>query len=162
MIYNLLSEQLINLQTLLLKIDMNNYSTKTSMLGNGSIGQHTRHVIEMIQCLVNGYEAGTVNYEDRKRDVRIETEALFAALLLEKCIAESDKPNKILQVWQPGAGAGIGTSYERELLYNMEHAIHHMALIKVALREMQLNITGEAFGVAPATLRYQNAAACAQ
>jgi hypothetical protein len=56
----------------------------------------------------------------------------------------------------------VYTSYYRELAFNAEHATHHMALIRVALIEMGLSIVTDDFGVAPATLKYKSAQACAQ
>jgi hypothetical protein len=44
----------------------------------------------------------------------------------------------------------------RELLYNLEHAIHHMALIQVAVRQAFPALTLPAhFGVAYSTVQHQ-------
>lgn len=50
----------------------------------------------------------------------------------------------------------IATTFERELVYCLEHTIHHQALIKVGLKELNLEgfLDGH-FGVAPATLRFR-------
>jgi hypothetical protein len=48
----------------------------------------------------------------------------------------------------------VSTTYHREIVYNTEHIIHHLALIKVALIEMKLNIVDENFGMAYATIKY--------
>ena len=48
----------------------------------------------------------------------------------------------------------IESSFERELVYCLEHSIHHKALIKVALREYALtHLVSNSFGVAPSTLK---------
>ncbi len=47
------------------------------------------------------------------------------------------------------------SSYQRELLYNLEHSIHHQALIKVALLEIQHDLVDENFGVAQSTIEYR-------
>ena len=49
----------------------------------------------------------------------------------------------------------IETNYERELLYNLEHSIHHQALIKVALLQLQSVEIPENFGVAQSTIVYR-------
>jgi hypothetical protein len=41
------------------------------------------------------------------------------------------------------------------MVYNTEHAIHHLALIKVALIEMQLQVIDENFGMAYSTIKYK-------
>jgi len=65
-------------------------------LSDNSIGQHVRHIIEMFTCLEEGYESGVVNYENRKRDAKIETEKDFAITLLQKIYEGLDKENKPL------------------------------------------------------------------
>ena len=48
------------------------------------------------------------------------------------------------------------SSFERELLYCLDHAIHHQALIKIGLKELHLShLVSPDFGVAYSTLRYR-------
>jgi hypothetical protein len=55
-----------------------------------------------------------------------------------------------------GENISISSNYHRELLYNLEHCIHHQALLKVALLPMK-NIKIDAdFGVARSTVAYRN------
>ena len=50
----------------------------------------------------------------------------------------------------------IQSSFYRELAYNIEHAIHHMALIKIGVRALRETIKlPDYFGVASSTVRYQ-------
>jgi hypothetical protein len=49
----------------------------------------------------------------------------------------------------------IPSFYFRELLYNLEHCIHHQALIKVALLDMPHICISDTFGVAPSTIQYR-------
>jgi hypothetical protein len=39
------------------------YSNSCAELSNATIGEHTRHIIEMFQCLENQYDLGVVNYD---------------------------------------------------------------------------------------------------
>ncbi len=42
------------------------------------------------------------------------------------------------------------------MVYNIEHCIHHQALIKVALNEMEANhLINKNFGMAPSTIQYR-------
>jgi uncharacterized damage-inducible protein DinB len=53
--------------------------------------------------------------------------------------------------------AKLESNLMRELAYNMEHAIHHMALIRVALTQQFPHVNVDAnFGVAYSTIRYNN------
>ena len=50
----------------------------------------------------------------------------------------------------------INSSFERELLYCLDHAIHHQALIKIGLKELDLDhLIAREFGVAYSTLRHR-------
>jgi hypothetical protein len=48
----------------------------------------------------------------------------------------------------------------RELVYNIEHVVHHMALVKIGLKELlpDLDLPDD-FGVAVSTIRYQHSEA---
>lgn len=162
MTYHLLNHQLKALLPLLYRIGEADYTLRSAMLGEATIGQHIRHIIELVQCLVNGYDNGTVNYDARIRDIRIETDKHFAGWCIRQLLestAQADKPLQLITSGEPAVH--ISTFYYRELLYNTEHAIHHMALIRVGLREMHLDIVDDHFGVAPSTVQYREKV-CAQ
>jgi hypothetical protein len=92
-------------------------------LSSATIGEHTRHVIEMFQCLLNNYESGVVNYDERARDIVLQTDTNSITQILN--IQDSlEKENK---KWSCNKSLMIKkfTHYFRELLYNLEHCIHH-------------------------------------
>jgi hypothetical protein len=143
----------------------NEYTQKSILLNGSSIGGHTRHVIELFQCLINGYENAVVNYEQRKRDVEIETNKKFACNLLGTIATSIHMPNKTLNLqgfYSEAADdeCAVDTNFYRELIYNLEHTIHHMALIRVAINEVSNIKLPENFGVAAATMQYKKL--CAQ
>src|SRR5687768_16082052 len=141
------------------------YVHQSKSLFNATIGQHTRHIIEMFLCLETGYEEGVVNYENRKRDIRIETDKGFACSLLLKIYSNLNKLNKqmVLQAsYNEDSDEIIAfqTNYHTEIAYNLEHTIHHMALIKVGISEFSDIQLPEGFGVATSTMKYRKE--CAQ
>jgi hypothetical protein len=138
----------------------NEYTQKSMLLNGSSIGGHTRHVIELFQCLINGYENGLVNYENRKRDLEIETNKKIACRLLKTIASRINMPNKVLNLqgfYSETAEdeCAVDTNFYRELIYNLEHTIHHMALIRVAINEVSNINLPENFGVASATIQYK-------
>jgi hypothetical protein len=141
------------------------YKEPSEILFNATIGQHVRHIIELFQCLNNGYETGIVNYEKRKRDYRIETDKDLAVELLHIIYGSIDKADKDLML-EAGYDdhsndlLAIKTNYYREVVYNLEHTVHHMALIRVGINEVSNIILPEGFGVASSTIKYRKA--CAQ
>jgi hypothetical protein len=139
------------------------YLTPSINLSGATIGQHLRHIVELLQCLEEGYEAGLVNYEKRRRDVRIETDKDFALACMATAIENSHKEDKPMMM-EAALGTGeqirVSSSYQRELIYNMEHIIHHMALMRVGIKELTTIMLPESFGVAPSTIEYRRQ--CAQ
>ncbi len=134
-------------------------------LSGSTIGQHVRHIIEMFHCLDIGYESGLVDYEKRKRDKAIETSKAHATELLTAVFYALHRENKPLQLATyyddlcPDPVL-IDSNYYRELTYNLEHTIHHMALIRVGLREVSDIQISDDYGIAASTLKHRRE--CAQ
>jgi hypothetical protein len=141
------------------------YVQPVQTLSNATIGQHVRHIIELFMCLENGYQNGIVNYEKRKRDYTIETNKGLAVQLLHAIVAGLGKPNKTLLL-EAGYDdlsedvVTIETNYLREVVYNLEHTVHHMALIRVGIMALSEIALPEGYGVASSTIKYRQA--CAQ
>jgi TATA-box binding protein (TBP) (component of TFIID and TFIIIB) len=89
----------------------------------------------MFQCLENQYDLGVVNYDKRKRNILIQTDTEFAIQNIVSIQQNLEKENKNIELLQiiDGEEIRIESNYFRELLYNLEHCIHHQALIKVAI-----------------------------
>jgi len=141
------------------------YSRPSDILFNATIGQHVRHIIELFIELDKGYKTGYVNYEKRKRDYVIETDKNVAIELLHKIYLQLNKPDKdILLEANLSEDANehdiINTNYLREVMYNLEHTVHHMALIRVGINEVSSLIVPKDYGVASSTIKYKKA--CAQ
>lgn len=153
-----LSHQLESIIVMLGRIDDNSYRRPSVMLGGGSIGQHVRHVVGLVQCMVTGYRSGLIDYDARIRDPRTEAERTFAISQLKQVIIDIPFEDKNLQLKGGVTAPGVMvTTTRRELAYNADHAIHHMALMRVALRELKLEVVDESFGKAPATLDFEQA-----
>jgi uncharacterized damage-inducible protein DinB len=155
----------IQLCDVLEKLSDAEYTQHSQVLFNATIGQHVRHIIELFQCLENGYTEGVVNYEKRKRDYRIETDRDLAAALLRRIFRHISRPNKAITLEAEDYNESVETvsipsNYYREIAYNLEHTIHHMALIRVGVNEVSDIILPDEFGVAYSTIKYRQL--CAQ
>jgi len=137
------------------------YTTPCRELSNATIGEHTRHCIELFQCLLSQYELGVINYDKRQRDLAIQSQTEVAKTALLSLLDQLDKPNidLVLEQDYDGNRIQITTTYQRELLYNLDHCVHHQALIKVALLSSTVQIDPN-FGVARSTIAYREQ--CAQ
>jgi hypothetical protein len=147
------------------QLSQEEYSQPCKTLFNNTIGQHVRHIIELFQCLEKGYESGVVNYEKRKRDTAIEADKELASRLLLEIHGALSKENKALTLeasYDDHTTEPIlfDTNYNREIAYNLEHTIHHMALIRVGINEISSIELPEDFGVASSTVKYRKQ--CAQ
>lgn len=157
MLISSIKNALNELSNLLKQISSKDYTAPCYGLSNATIGEHTRHIIEMFQCLNDQYESKIVNYDLRKRDYLIQTNPDFAEKEIEVIVANLDKENINLHLQQIIDGEELLTesNYNRELLYNLEHCIHHQALIKVALILSKSVEVDTNFGVARSTIEYR-------
>lgn len=147
------------------QLDEPQYQYPCIQLSGNSVGQHVRHIIEMFQCLQTGYQTGIVDYEQRERSRQIETDKGFATSLLQKVSRENLQENKnlVLLAYYDNLQSNpekIQTNYFREVAYNLEHAVHHMALIRIGLREIGGIFVDDSYGVATSTLKFRKQ--CAQ
>lgn len=150
-------EILVQLIESISKLTFDEYTEKLCLLSNSSIGEHTRHIIELFQQLFIGYNPANVNYDERKRDVRLQEDIDFAVETIAHLINELEKPNKKLNIitLYNNQETIIESNYERELMYNIEHCIHHQAIIKIAFLSLKINIADENFGLAKSTIEYR-------
>jgi len=149
------------LQEVLEQLTDQQYTSQVAVLSNASIGQHMRHIIEFFLELNKGYQHGVINYDRRKRDHAIESERRVAIGQLRQVSEALGKENKaLLLIADPGEEVQVHTNYYRELLYNLEHIVHHMALIRVGISAVSALPLPENFGVAVSTLKYRKV--CAQ
>lgn len=161
-------ENLNEIKKLLLLLTEEQYDHKSILLSQASIGQHVRHIIEFYQSVIFGLEGKMINYDNRKRNLLIETDSNYAVEIIDEINAFLkqdiiDEPI-ILEgnfCAEEDQEIKIQTSFLRELAYCLEHSIHHQALIKVGLLELDcLPYIDETFGIAPATIRHRKV--CAQ
>lgn len=154
----------IQTENALLLISDEQYSFKNPLMSHASVGQHVRHVIELFQEMMAGYTSGEINYEMRRRDFLIENDKNFAIQQMQALLAAIEKPDKPLILastyTEDDNCIKAATNFFRELIYNIEHTVHHLALIKIAFKSaFDIDLPNE-FGVATSTLKYRKA--CAQ
>ncbi len=141
------------------------YIQSPVIFSGASVGKHYRHIIEFFQSVSLADQTETICYDNRLRDARIETNRAFARELLvdlQKELSEIDNEKGLTLIGDLGTGDDSSgnymiTSLFREFHYAVEHAIHHMAIIKMGIMSAFPGVTiPNDFGVAPSTLRYQH------
>lgn len=139
------------------------FTKPSETLSKSTLGQHLRHTLEFFLCLESGYYKGLVNYDRRSHDKLIENDRAIALGAIQKIkvfLNETKKDQSLkLEVGYNRASdecITIDTNFLRELTYNIEHAVHHMAIMKIGIREVAPYVSLPAdFGVAVSTIRHQ-------
>ena|ERR1041385_3125878 len=148
------------LQRILSQLSNEQYGSPLRILNNASIGQHTRHIVEFFQALNNNYNLGVINYDKRQRNRLLETNRDLAQVELTEIqsnISRQDKEVLLVGSYSPERPeeTTVRSSYHRELVYNLEHTIHHMAIIRIGVQETtKLNVPPD-FGVSSVTVQYR-------
>ncbi len=157
------TELLSQLKEIIRNCKEEDFSRQLPVLSNSTFGQHVRHTLEFFLCLFDAKNDGLINYDNRKHDKFIETDSTLAISVIESIqeflsTQSEDFPVSFEANYtlREGELEKMPSSFNRELAYNIEHAIHHMALLKVAVKQ-SLNYIQipENFGVATSTIRYQ-------
>lgn len=144
------------------------FAQKVPVAFNASIGGHYRHCLDHFISVVRSLGSDLVDYDDRERDARIESQPEFALSVtreLRQALAEVSPAQLHRAVaarcevsYDHGNSPLTNSSLGRELVYCIAHAIHHYALIAIMARLLGAQLP-EHFGIAPSTVAHQKAVA---
>ncbi|AFM04976.1 DinB family protein [Bernardetia litoralis DSM 6794] len=148
------------LNDLLNQLSDTEYAAPLSLISQNTIGKHVRHILEFYTCLLTGIENKSVDYDARKRNLDLENytqKALETSNIIAQELLTLNKEIELeLLATLPHARTKLSSTAERELLYVLEHTIHHFAIIKIAVKNEFPHIRmTDGFGVAYATLQHQ-------
>jgi hypothetical protein len=140
------------------------YIRRVPLVFNACIGGHYRHCLDHFTSLLHGLDASAVDYDHRERDARIESQPDFALALTRQMrrrleqlpLGALDAPVKArCEVsYAQGDSPVTGSTFGREMVYAIAHAIHHYALISILAGLMDAKLPAH-FGVAPSTVAHQ-------
>lgn len=131
-----------------------------ALLSGNSISKHLRHVLEFYDIMLKGNEVGVINYDSRKHDTQLENDKKAAIAKMQEMMLMLSKMGNTKPLRMEGCYGDekyeIPTNVAREMAYNIEHAVHHMAIIRIALNtEFPEVKVDKNFGVAYSTVKYQ-------
>jgi uncharacterized damage-inducible protein DinB len=150
------------LEALVAQLSDEQYRQPLQVLYGSSVGDHVRHIVEMFDELKKGYITGLVNYDSRLRNKELETQTALALKclgLLPASLFMEDKPLQLAVVYTGEKGMVTQTTYYREVVYNIEHMVHHMALIRTGMQAFGNILIPEDFGIAASTQKYRSVCA---
>ncbi|MEJ4087858.1 hypothetical protein [Galbibacter orientalis] len=169
MIQNTTNTTLNQLKEIIKVLSSEQFSTPLIILNNSSVGMHVRHILEFYQCLLDGIETGIVNYDMRKRNVKLETQPTYCIEVINEILTYLKKNQENIELCLKGCYCHteetiqieVKTSLDRELIYNIEHTVHHLAIIRIGINAIDSSITlNDSVGIASSTIRNKNI--CAQ
>jgi hypothetical protein len=148
---------------LLIQMQESDFIQPVDILEGNSIGKHIRHILEFFNILADTAESGVINYDKREHNIQLESNLQFAITNIETLLKKMytlPKDRKLILEVRYGNNNDhnltIESNIERELAYNIEHAIHHMAIIKIALLTQFHGIQPDKnFGTAFSTIRFR-------
>lgn len=151
-------DTLDQLTELLRRLPVAAYREPLPVLHGHSTGQHTRHIVEFYQCLLDDVETGVVNYDARLRNPLLEADPETALIALQRVARQLEVlPAEATLRLENKESDPAPTSLSRELCYLIEHTVHHLAMLKIALKVALPDFyIPETFGVAHSTLRHRN------
>lgn len=151
------------MSVLLEKLPLYAYTRPVSLFHGSTVGQHFRHILEFYTCLLEGCRTGYLDYSSRRRNDALSEDPQAALQVLESVIREISglDVHSLVKVEsefcednddRPAYMSSIG----RELQYAFDHAVHHLAIIRMGLESHFPEIPVAAdLGVAPSTLRHR-------
>ena len=134
-------------------------SFRRSANGTGSVGGQFRHNLDFVNSLLNGIEAGRIDYNNRERDLRVEEDREFAiarfriAIHRFSSLSSRQFSKSVLVRSEVDQNSWLPSSFIREAEFVHSHTVHHHALIAEKLAGYGIAVETN-FGVAPSTLKY--------
>jgi hypothetical protein len=155
-------QTLLELHTVIGQLSQEQYAQALPIFSGASIGMHARHIVEFYQTLLTqSTKNQCINYEMRQRNLSLQTDLVYFIKTVDSLIGSLDALdihhfNTPLSIVSEEADMPIPSSLARELQYNLEHTIHHAAIIKIGILSLNADLMiPPSFGVAPSTLRYR-------
>ncbi|TGL40993.1 DinB family protein [Leptospira perdikensis] len=142
---------------LLESISNESYERKFEVM-DASIGGHFRHILEHYDLFWEGLKTGHIDYDNRKRNPKLETDRLYAISSLLDCTSKFQKETfssesvVISQNYNPWESVPmIPSSINRELKFLVSHTVHHYAIVSILVK-LDGGTLPNGFGFSPATL----------
>ena len=126
-----------------------------------TIGKHIRHVVDHFVAYKHGLEKNLINYNQRSRNSVVETDPQRAKNSINEVLewfgahSESEQDVEVISEIDSFRAQDytFASNTARELLYLINHTIHHAAYIKLLARTHNIELP-EHIGIAPCTATY--------
>ncbi|MFT5163676.1 MAG: putative damage-inducible protein DinB [Alteromonadaceae bacterium] len=125
------------------------------------LGSHVRHVVDHFLALQKGLTTQVIDYNQRNRDSIIQTDINAGAQAIEGIIEQlSQMPStdfKVSVICEIDCSVTLSEQFDstlrRELLYLINHTIHHTAYVKLLVKPYGVTLA-DPIGIAPGTATF--------
>lgn len=157
---NVLCELLDKIAFVSQQLKPDEFSEPLPVLMDNSIGKHVRHILDLMECLCVSIDSGEINYDERKRDELIENLPESTLLKINQLKNKIPHLNSIAKIRMKQRVSDVEVELEsqtdREILYNIEHSVHHLAIIRIGIAHHFPHIIfPDNFGIAYSTVQYR-------
>jgi hypothetical protein len=130
-----------------------------------NIGAHFRHCFDFVDCLISGIESGKIDYNQRERNLQVETDCKTGSAKINETIKKLQtlsllEFSQTILVRHERANdiadekSWCSSTIAREVEFLQSHTVHHYAIIGLKLANLGIKVD-ENFGVADSTLKYR-------
>lgn len=141
------------------QLEPHEYRQQLTEFEGSTLGQHFRHILEFFQCLEQGIHSGSIDYAGRERNLLYEdnprlTAAAFSSFADALAVFHASDTVDIRAEFGGQERPSYSSTVGRELMFVYDHAIHHLAIIKIGLRCQFPHIRSDKdLGVSPSTIK---------
>lgn len=144
------------------------YSQELKIFNGSTIGKHVRHIYDFYYAVVRVEGTGELDYAVRDRDPKIES---YTSTAIEKfaalhenidCVNEDEIIDVVTEfdIDQSTLRKRVKSSVGRELMYAYDHAVHHLAIVKMGIKSSFPEVDiHEDLGIAPSTIKHNRSQA---
>jgi hypothetical protein len=146
------------------------YCRKPVGVVSASIGGHVRHSLDHVEAVLDGIDAGIIDYDRRARGTAVESNRQAALDAIDRLKLEllgmpaipDHLPLRLnVMLTSNGPSTEVATSLGREMAFALSHTVHHNALIALIAKTLSIPLP-ERFGYAPSTIAHLEQKSCAQ
>jgi len=145
------------------QIPQEDFNRTLDVYENATLGKHFRHIYEFFDCLLDQCDCGELDYGKRKREGSIENSAAiakdhFISLLDRMSCLEEDQTLHVYTDFadEYGIRHTVKTTVGREIMYAYDHAVHHLAIVRIGLLSLSTEIVMDnTLGIAASTIKHQ-------
>lgn len=134
------------------------YSDKSVAPYYSSIGGHTRHILDVFDCVFDGIPSNHINLISRKRNELVENDTNFGITYFQETIKQLKQinPKNYHEIIKVTDDLGLGPVTVEYTLIGIliqahSHAIHHFASVGYVIAQLGIQLPDEDFGFNPTT-----------